>query len=266
MYNLDNIIGDMKDVAIQAALFLIDAQSKSKQLKSDKDFLTDTDLESERIIIEALKSRYPEVPSFAEEGGGPEIKEGYVWVIDPIDGTINFFRQDENWGISIALIKDGQSIAGVICLPAKRLLYSALLGKPAQLFDFEKQINLAEPRVNQERIMKSAQFWIGWGKEENRGEDHKHVHRIIADLDSKTLYPQIRNSAAVDTMAVASGKIEGYILLKPEPFDVAAAGLIIQQAGGVVTDVDGHKWEPFSKSFVASNGVLHEDLLRVVQE
>ena len=241
-------------------------QPKSRRLKSRKDFLTDADLKSEEIILRTLAAAYPDIPILSEERGGTEVKEGYLWVIDPIDGTVNFFLQDDHWGISIALAENGQTVAGIIYLPAKRQMFSASRDIVARTrFVGEKQCIWTELRVTQENNLSGAQFWVEWGKEGHGGDDHKKVCEIIARLDRHTLYPQMRNSSVTTLMMVACGKIAGAILPKPEPFDIAAAGIIVARAGGKVTDINGETWGPFSRSLVASNGILHNDLLRIVR-
>lgn len=264
--NLEKALAVMEAAAISAARILGEIQPKSKRLESRKDFLTDADLKSEEIILRTLGKAYPDIPSLSEEKGGEEINEGLLWIIDPIDGTINFFLQDIHWGISIALVEHAKTIAGVVYLPAQKQMYSASRDTPSRF-----RI-IAEPEntwmnlfVNQESNIASSQFWLGWGKENHNGEDHKQVYDAIARLDKKSLYPQIRNSATADMMMVACGKITGYVFTNPESFDIAAAGYIIERAGGRVTDVDGNPWGPFSRSLVASNGVLHNDLLRIIK-
>lgn len=266
MLNLTRTVEIMERAAIEAAVALSKMQPKTRRLAARKDFLTDADLKSERIILDTLANEYPNIPAYSEEAGGKEVAEGYLWVIDPIDGTINFFLQDDNWGISIALVENGQTIAGVVYLPARRQMFFASLDISTRFrFVGAEEGIWIKPFVNQENNLLDSQFWIGWGKEEHNGEDHKKVYDVIAKLDRHTLYPQIRNSAVADIMAVVCGKICGYVLLKPEPFDVAAAGFILERAGGMVTDSEGSTWNPFSRSFVGSNGVIHEDLLRIIK-
>lgn len=264
--NLDETLAVMKKAAIKAGSVLKTQQSKTRRLESQKDFLTDADCKSEEIILRTLKSEYPDIPSLSEEKGGTEIKEGYLWVVDPIDGTINFFQQDEHWGISIALVKNGNTVAGVVYLPARQQMFSASYKTATRLcLERAKKSTCSSPRVNQEDKLANSQFWVGWGKEEHGGDDHKKVYNAIKKLDQNSLYPQIRNSATADMMMVTCGKIAGFVFLKPDPFDIAAAGLIVERAGGMVTDVNGMSWGPFSRSIVASNGVLHSDLLRVIK-
>lgn len=110
---------------MEAGRMLILLQPKTKELATQKGFLTDADLKSEEMILKILGAVYPEIHSFSEEKGGEAIKEGLVWVIDPVDGTINFFLGDDHWGVSIALVEDGHAIAGVVYLPAKGKMFSA---------------------------------------------------------------------------------------------------------------------------------------------
>lgn len=263
MLDFYSAIDAMKRVAVDAGKLLVQMQPKIKRLEARKDFLTDADLKSEQVILSLLASEYPDIPSLSEEKGGDEVAEGYLWVVDPVDGTINFFLGDDHWGVSIALVKDGRTIAGVVYLPARGQLFSASRDRASKLLlGDNRTIDL---KVSGESNLAESQFWVGWGKENHGGEDHKKVYDAIIKLDRRTLYPQIRNSATADMMMVASGKIQGYVFLNPEPFDIAAAGLIIEQAGGKVTDKDGNPWGAFSRSLVASNGILHDELLSIIK-
>lgn len=264
--DLTAVLNVMEDAALSAAKELTTLQPQSKRLETRKDFLTDADLKSEEIILGILTKVYPDIPSLSEEKGGEEIQEGLVWVIDPIDGTINFFLQDIHWGISIALVENGKTIAGVVYLPAQKQMYAASRDIPARFrIIAEPENTWTNLSVSQESNLASSQFWLGWGKENHNGEDHKKVYDAIARLDKKSLYPQIRNSATADMMMVASGKVTGYVFTNPESFDIAAAGYIIERAGGTVTDLDGNPWGPFVRSLVASNGVLHQELLDLLR-
>ncbi len=262
--DLNKVISVMEMAAINAGDMLIGIQSKSKRLETRKDFLTDADIKSEEIILRALASEYPDIPSFSEEKGGEVIKNGYLWIVDPVDGTINFFLQDDHWGISIALVENGYTIAGVVYLPTRKQIFSASRDISARFRHIE-EIGWTNIEVNKENNLANSQFWIGWGKEKHEGNDHKAVYNVIEKLDRQTLYPQIRNSAVADMMMVARGKIMGYVFTNPEPFDIAAAGFIIERAGGKVTDMNGNPWNPFSQSLVASNSIIYNDLMRIIK-
>lgn len=263
--DLNNALDIMMQAGIRAGQMLLEIQPQAIRIESKKDFLTDADLRSEDLILEILNSYYPEIPSLSEEKGGEEIKEGYLWIIDPIDGTVNFFSQDDHWGVSIALVKDSRTIAGLIYLPARGRMFSAAIDRPPlMMIDEQKKEAVFLHRVNQINTLADAQVRTCWGKEEHNGQDHERVYELIKKLDQHTLYPQIRNCATADLMAVVEGKISGHVFTKPTPFDIAAAGLIIEKAGGSVTDMAGNPWNPFSRSLVSTNGLIHKELLAVI--
>lgn len=257
----------MRLLALKTGEALLLRQGCAQTLPTSKDFLSDADLLAEKLILEELGGTFPGIPFLSEEKGGDKITEGYLWVIDPIDGTYNYFRQNDHWGVSIALVKDGETVAGVICTPGSGWIYFSEKGRGA--YRQELTYGLGGPeliRVSKEASMKEAQFWVGWGKEEHGGNDHERVYDVIRRLDRVSLYPQIRNSAVGDAMAVACGQSSGFVFPKPEVVDIAAAGLIVEEAGGTVTDLKGQPWSPFSPSFVASNGNFHTELLKVLGE
>ncbi|MDO8430715.1 MAG: inositol monophosphatase [Candidatus Taylorbacteria bacterium] len=262
--NIKNLLAVMETAALRAGSIVEKLQPKSRRLSSRKDFLSDADLQSESIILEHLTNEYPDIPALSEEKGGERTTKGRLWIIDPIDGTINFFLQDDHWAISIALVEDGLTLAGLIYAPARKQIFSASSSTASKL-QFVGGSDSMNLNVNKEKTLSNSQFWLGWGKEENHGNDHDKVYSLITKLDRCSLYPQIRNSATMDLMSVAQGRIGGYVFLKPEPFDIAAACLIVERAGGKVTDLDGHPWTPFSSSIVASNGVIHDGLLEVIK-
>ena len=250
----------MRGAVTEAGEMLLAFQPEVEKLSSSKDFLTDADLKSEEIILASLQKEYPDTPVFSEEKCGEAITNGFLWVIDPVDGTINYFLQDDHWEVSIALVENGKTVAGVVYLPAKDLLFYASQRVLTKVYFAEWECSEVL-KVNKQSNLKDCQIWLDWGKEENAGADHEKVYRVIKKLDQATLYPQIRNSCTSDMLTVAMGKIAGYVFPKPEPFDIAAAGLIVECAGGKVTDMEGNAWSPFSKSLVATNGKIHGELI-----
>lgn len=264
--DLKRALKTMEAAAVEAGHLLLDVQPQAQRLRADKDFVTDADLKSEEVIFRVLKAQYPDIPFLSEESGGEELREGYLWIVDPIDGTINFFRQDDHWGVSIGLASDGLAVAGTVYLPARRMLVSATRDSDAMLqYGGSGRNQRVKVQVNWQSSWEESQFWLGWGKERHGGEDHKKVYPVIEKLDRHTLYPQIRNAAAVDMMMVVLGRITGYVRpVADDPFDITAAGLIVERAGGIVTEMNGKPWSPFSKSLIASNGLMHEALLQLL--
>jgi myo-inositol-1(or 4)-monophosphatase len=263
----------MESAALNAGRTILANRSRVHQIDSPKDIVTNADLLSENNIIEFLKTRLPNVTSYSEEAGGSVAMKGEMWIIDPIDGTKNFYYGGRDWGISIAYVLDGMAQAGVVYLPDESLLFSTSRLQEQRCGANVKNLALYHRssqalRLTSERKLHQAYIWLDWGKEEHEGVDHFSVIELIEKLDQATShrgYPKITNSATYSLMSLAMGRYDGYIFLKPEPFDIAAACLIVEQAGGIVTDQRGNAWNPFSKSIVASNNAaLHGQLLKLL--
>ncbi len=246
-----------KLAAQQAGRIVRVAQPRALQLQSFKDFLTAQDLKSEELIARVLANFDPTIPMFSEERGGT--REERMWVVDPIDGTVNYFHQGvDDWGISIALVEGGKTQCGAIYFPGSEEVCLSRQGAAAERC---KGIAFSPLWVSREKRLAQAQVWTDWAK----GQPERTLS-IFERLSCHTLYPQIRLCFTAAMMHVARGRIDGYVHCGPEPFDQAAAGLIVQNAGGTVTDMEGKPWHPFSKSIVATNGLIHEELLEVIQE
>lgn len=243
------------EVAEEAGKLLLGIQKGVREIKKPrKDFLTDADLKSHSLITARLRDLTPQVPIYSEENE-EELKIGKeaIWVVDPLDGTINFFHQDFLWGVSIALVENQRTKLGVVCLPA--LNQTVGVGDKDEIV-VRGNISLG---VRKENNLSEAQIWTDWGKKS------KVVLSLLPRLAEISLYPQIRLCATVSLMAVASGKISAYIHPHPAPEDFAAGALIVERAGGKVTDLQGSSWNLFSESIVASNSTLHDKLLKGLQ-
>ena len=237
-----------RKTALSVGKMLLEMQPRATALaQSYKDFVTDADLKAEEMIARELWQEFPAIPMYAEEGGGVASTKGPLWVIVPIDGTVNFFRQDDHYGVSIAFVMDGETQVGVVYFPGKKILLQATAD------------TIPVAGVNKHGDMKTAQVWIDW----NKGDSSK-VLEAVKSLKEATMYPGIRSCCTAGMAAVALGKIEGYVILAPEPFDFAAMALIVEKHGGKVTQADGAPWNAFSPSIVASNGVIHQKLLEVI--
>jgi len=222
--------------------------------KEEKDFLTDLDLKSHLILSKGLRKIASEIPVYSEEGEGRiEKTKGKSWIIDPLDGTVNFFHQDVFWGLSVALVEDQRTQLGVIYLPALK----QLAGVTREGKVFTKGNIVLEVRKGKD--ISKAQIWLDWGKESEA------VLSILPKIKRISLYPQIRLCCTASLLAVAGGKISAYIHPHPAPEDIAAGCLIVEKAGGRVTDLDGNPWTPFSDSIVASNGLLHNQILEALK-
>jgi len=224
-----------------------------------QDFVTEADFEAERMIMECLGAHFPGVPFLSEEAGGEELTEGLIFVVDPIDGTVNYFRDGILWAVSIALVEDEVPIAGAVCMPGVDLMLSASKDEPATALTLSTRA-VEELWVTTEPELIDARVWYDIGP----GISDGVAARQFLALRRGSTQPVNHGSASIGGVAPAMGWCDAYYHSGPKPFDMAAAGLIVQQADGVVTEVNGDEWKAFSKSYVASNDIVHDDLLELL--
>ncbi len=253
---LCGVVRVMGKAAIKAGDLLLRRQANAKLVDVER-FVTDMDLFSEEVLFPALGEFDPTIPIYSEESGGEARRRGLLWVIDPINGTKNYFRQDDLWSVSIALVEDGCPIAGAIYAPSKGFLFHVTNNDFSCMSSGDLMRTI---RVSEENDFANCQFALDWG----RG-NHDEAYAMIGRLSRCSKEPLIRGCCTLGMMYVAMGRIPGYVFHAPTPFDHAAAGLIVQKAGGVVTELDGSPWSPFSTTVVATNGVVHDRLLQVLR-
>lgn len=261
MKNTKKLLETMGEAVVTAGAMLISAQQSARELQTYKDFLTSADTNSDVILRHYLLEKLPSIPYSSEETEIKDRKKGWKgWIVDPLDGSWNFFRQDDNWGISIGYIEKSQAKAGVVYLPGKNSIF---LTDGEQVHARQFQTSLDMPLsigLSRRDVLKGCSVWTDHNK-----KDPRLTTSIFQTLTKHTRYPQIRLCCTASMMALATGQIDGYVHPAPEPFDQAAAGLIIKTMGGEVTDLDGNPWHPFSESLVATNGLIHEELLKILK-
>lgn len=207
--------------------------------------LTQADIESEKKIVEILKKHVPEHNIFAEEETQEHNNSEYTWYIDPLDGTSNFSRNIPLFGISIGLIKGVESILGVLYFPALDLLVKAEQGKGA--FANDKQIHVSQ-RALKQSLYYSGGYYKGEMQLEQQVADAMGIVKII-------------DASSYEFAQIAMGDAELYIL-NSVPHDVVAGVIIVQEAGGKVTDYNNKAWTIDSEKIVASNGVIHDEVIK----
>lgn len=218
--------------------------------KTKFEFVTDIDKKAEKLIISRIRKRYPIHHIMAEESGENEKKSEYMWVIDPIDGTHNFMHGIADFGVEIALAKNNEVILGVVYLPMTDELFCAEKGKGTLLNG--KRIHVSKKGIKDETLMcYSCNFRQspGW-----------HI-RNLNSLIKIFLNIRLFGSTAVEMSYVASGKAEAFVVKHDKPWDYAASALIVEEAGGKVTDLKGRRWYLGMGGFVASNGRFHDKII-----
>jgi len=218
------------------------------------DLVTDGDRAAEALITERIRARFPAHRILAEEGAtGAEVSP-YRWLIDPVDGTTNFAHNVPAFAVSVGVERDGQLQAGVVYNPAADELFAASLGHGATL----NGQPIAVTTVGQ-----PESALIGCGAISFRR--HGRTIKVGRAFWSLTQGCRTTGAAALDLCYVACGRFEVFCGPSLCPWDVAAGALIVQEAGGAVTDFDGNPYHLDRRDILASNGAIHSFALRVAQ-
>lgn len=250
----------MRDTAIDAskrageiAKKYFELTTLERALKDDASLVTIADKESETAIVEAIVTNFPDHGIVGEEGTAVNPDAEYQWIIDPIDGTSNFVNGIPIFGASIALAKDGEVILGVIYNPVTDSLFVAEKGKGATYNGKTIQVS--------EQDAKNGLVTFGYGAGLGELRDKTLLAACAYFKSRRTL-----GSTAVELCYIARGGIEGTIIKALKPWDYAAGALIVTEAGGMVTDHTGAPWKIDSGDILASNGLAHDALMKLVQE
>ena len=221
----------------------------SKEMPTD--MVTDVDREVERFILDRIHGRFPEHGFIGEETGSSGGHKEYCWIIDPIDGTTSFIHDFPYYAVSIALYRRGKPFAGAVFAPALNELFAAEAGRGATL-------NGKTLHVSNIRAIGSALLGTGFA-----------CVRAGVKPDNLDYLPAIAyaaqgfrrcGSASLGLCYTAAGRFDGYWELLLNIYDIAAGALIVREAGGTVTDLQGGGQYP-AQGIAASNGLLHETLL-----
>lgn len=246
----------MIDAAKSAGKILMKYYGKTTpQEKTDKSIVTEADIKSEEKIREILQKHYPEYSILGEELGHQQRNSDFVWAIDPLDGTTNFSMRIPLFSVSIALAHKGNPIKGTVYCPFTNELFYAEKDKGAFL-------NGKSIRVSDKSDIKTSFMTFCHGSDKES---------IILAMDFlkrfKLINEKIRQlgSAAIELCYVASGRCEGYMVPGPKPWDIAGGMIIVQEAGGVVTSLDGKPVDIYTKGLLASNGRMHQELLKMLK-
>ncbi len=219
------------------------------------DLVTNIDREIEQFFISRIKTDFPEHKILGEEGFGDDIKtlSGIIWMLDPIDGTMNFVHQKRNFSISLGIYQDGIGILGYIYDVVHDELYYAKKGEGAYLND-ERLPQLKTTPLNESIIGVNAR-WIA----PNRYIDHEKTAALVMACRGTRSY----GSAAMELAYVASGRLNAYISMRLSPWDIAGGMVIAQEVGAIASNLKG---EPNAllgqESFMIASPGLHQDILK----
>jgi len=226
------------------------------ELKGEFDLVTEADRASERLVVERLRSHFPTHGIVAEEGGGHESRSDYRWYVDPLDGTTNFAHGYPTFNTTLALEHADQMIAGVIFDPIRQELFAAERGAGAYL-------NNRRIHVSDVKRLEDSLVCTGFPSRKRHLSVNVHFYHQLA---MATHGVRRSGSAAIDLAYVACGRLDAFWEFGLNPWDMAAGRLIVEEAGGRVSDMHGqpHGWN--SKHLLTDNGHLHEPMIQIFDE
>jgi myo-inositol-1(or 4)-monophosphatase len=229
---------------------------KKISYKGEVDIVTESDKRSEAIIVAKIRDRFPDHAIIAEEGGGTSAAASgakYRWHIDPLDGTTNFAHGYPCFAVSIGLSEDGEPIAGVVFNPVSNEFFSAARGEGAYL---------NEQRIRVSAVDKLATSLVATGFPTHQRKRSANMN-YYWEFTLRTHGVRRDGSAALDLCSVACGRFDAYWEFRLNSWDTAAGVLLVREAGGAVTAIDGGPYHLGGPSLIASNGLIHDEMKEV---
>ena len=258
---LANILEIAGKAAIKGGKILKDLYGKPHQIryKGNIDMVTEADVSSEKAILEILDKAPIDAEVIAEESQSNynDIPTNPVWIIDPLDGTTNFVHGFPWFAVSIAYAEKGRSLVGVIYCPIQDELFCGCLGSGAWL-------NGKSIKVSGTSTLGKSLLATGFPY-----NIHQKPAKVVAALKAVLIRAQgVRRAgaAAIDLAYVACGRLEGFWEINLKPWDTAAGQLLLEGAGGKLSDFKGNNYSPFIPELLATNGLIHNELISVIRD
>jgi myo-inositol-1(or 4)-monophosphatase len=254
------------DVAARAAkkagAFLKNNVGKINEIKEkfgqDKNLVTEIDRASEDLIISYIRKQFPRSRFLAEESGETnpsECESSPLWIIDPLDGTTNYTHGFPVFCVSIGVMVKNHIVAGAIYDPNFDELFTAQKGRGAFLNG---------RRLKVSTIASVRKSLLVTGFPYNIVEDPHHAVEHFVDFLMKAQAVRRMGSAAIDMAYVAAGRYEGFWEVNLHPWDVAAGGILVSEAGGRLSNFDGGEYDLFNREIVASNSLVHDEMISIL--
>ena len=227
--------------------------------KGDRDPASDVDLAVERSVRDFLHNKAPEVEFLGEEEGGQPTGHGLLWMLDPIDGTVNFLHGLPLCAVSLSLLAENTVVAAVIHLPFIGSHYTAMLGQGA--FADDKRLHISKTSTLANALISIDQYAFGEDAERKNRWRLRLTERLAHDAQRVRML----GSSAIDLAWTAEGRLDACIQFGNKPWDTSAGVLIAREAGARVLDHDGSEHSQHSRSTIAVTPALEADLMAAVQ-
>lgn len=221
------------------------------------DIVTDADRASEELILEAIGKKFPDYDIMAEETPASLKGAGRLWVVDPLDGTVNFAHGYPVFCVSIALVEHGEPAVALVHDPLKNESFTAIRGSGAAVNGETIHVSRAE-RMDRSIVGTGFPYDRAISPDNNLAEFNKVMTKVQGVRRA--------GSAALDLAYVAAGRLDGFWELKLKPWDMAAGMLLVEEAGGRVTDRTGRPTDIYTSFVVATNGLIHDRLTEILNE
>ncbi len=259
MTYLDAAINKAVNLVMEVSVLLLSDMEDKKVMtkRGDANFVTEIDLKVQEIVIKGLKEILPESNIIAEETKDNDFSFGkYTWILDPVDGTTNLMYGYKYSCIALALAVDGKPYAGIVYNPYLKELFTAQKGKGA--FVNGNPISVTVNDNLGESLITFGTSPYDKGKADETFRVTKNVFMLCRDVRRS-------GCAALDICNVAAGRMDGFFEMELQPWDYAAASVILEEAGGFITDWKGNKLSYLHKSSgIATNGHIHKELFEVI--
>lgn len=231
-------------------------QERQVKFKGRANIVTDVDLQSERCLKSLLQAEYPAHNILAEESKATSKNSSYRWILDPLDGTNNYSFGIPFFSIVIALTKGKDVLLGIIYDPLRDEMFSAQKGKGATL-------NNSPISVTKKKKVQESLIGLDLGYVDEKG---KKLLQFIASLWPRMYAYRIMGSSALGMAYTACGRLDLYFHLLLYPWELASGSLLVSEAGGLVTDLEGRPLKSWEGSVIASNKSIHADFLKIVHQ
>lgn len=229
--------------------------SHTISFKGRINIVTEADMMSEALLMKEIGGHFPDHDIISEETKGLLTGSPYRWIIDPLDGTTNYAHGFPVFSVSLALEQEGSIIVGVVYNPMLDELFFAERGKGA--FLNEKGISVSDTAD-----LSSSLLATGFPYDIRENPDNNINY--FSEIAMKARAVRRAGSAALDMAYIAAGRFDGFWELKLQPWDTAAGWLIVEEAGGSVTDIGGKEYSLLSPNIVATNGRIHQSMIDIL--
>ena len=257
IYYNPRMIGFIEDLAKRAGDILLSHFGEDEQLLklrcSVKEAVTKYDKMVDELIVREIRGRYPHHSLLTEESGWLKDDPDWLWIVDSLDGTTDFASSNPLFSVCLAVMHQGELLLGAVYAPAIKESYLAERGNGAYLN--QKRIHVSEISD----LGESYLFYCEGGE-----RDRLRTGSILTKVYSKVMDLRKLGSAGLETAWVAAGKGEAYFTTRIEPWDVAPGVLLVQEAGGTVTDFKGNPWKLETGDLLSSNGRVHATMLNLL--